>query len=71
MSLERAAINAYRKVSKALKESGVEFRREGLRYDIPNFGLCYEEIVRTANEALRDTFFYAQEMPYREMLRED
>lgn len=66
-SLEMEAEEAYQRVDRALDDARVEFRREGLRYEIPNFGSCFERVVSVADQALSGTPYYAQEMPYREV----
>ncbi len=60
------AESAYVSVDRALRERGIEFSRQGLQYDIPNFSLCFDRVVRIASDALSGTTFYAQEVPYRE-----
>jgi len=68
-NLEIDACEAYERVSNALIERGINFKRDGLKYEIPNFCICFREVVNIANQALWETPFYAQEMPYREMLK--
>jgi len=57
----------YEKVEKAFREMGIKFTRTGLEFRIPNFGEFYRTAVTIADNALSDTSFYAQEIPYREM----
>lgn len=63
---------AHRLIEETFREKKIEFqrRRDGLGYDIPNLGMCYEEVVDLANKVLMDIGFYAQEMPHRELLPE-
>ena len=58
---------AYRRVDRALTQRRINFTRHGLKYEIPNFIICYDQVVAIAKEALKGTTFYSQELPYREM----
>ena len=68
---QQSQLDAFRRVERAFDERKIQYsaRRDELRYDIPNFHLCFEKIVAIASEALRGTEYYPQEMPYREMMR--
>tara|TARA_Y100000310_G_C20669049_1_gene809234 strand:+ start:1317 stop:1595 length:279 start_codon:yes stop_codon:yes gene_type:complete len=65
--LEITAEEAYARVEEAFRKEAIEFTREsGLVYKILNFGHFYARAVAIADSSLRETPFYAQEVPYRE-----
>lgn len=68
---EQSRDDAHHRVEKTFAENKVQYtRRDNLSYNIPNFPICFREVVCLAKDALKETEFYAQEMPYREMMPE-
>lgn len=64
---EKACQDAYQMVDTALRNNNIEFSHEGHKYTIPNFHLCFPDVVSIASAALRGTEFHATEISYREM----
>ncbi len=65
-SLEITAEEAFERVDTELRKKGVSFTRTNHEYDIPNFALFYVDVVNMASAVLKDTWFYAEIIPYRE-----
>lgn len=70
---KESQLDAFSLVERAFDENKIQYsaRRDQLRYDIPNFHLCFEKVVDIAREALQETEFYPQEMSYKEMVKEE